>query len=216
MGTHPAFQIPTMRADTISTSPPKPSGPPARGIPVTGVAGAVFVAIKHFVVARFRPGTLQALSRRLDPAAREALLGARTDAWYPSALLLPVLQASFEELAEGDLARYHGLVYDATLHAMRHAFREAMELGGTTQIVTKLPSLWQRLQRGDTRVSASVTDGVAEIRIKRRAAALDPLYLQTVLAILRALFYAATGVERSISVKRRTKNTIELRVGGLG
>lgn len=214
-----------MRADTISTPPPKPSGPPARGAPVTVVAGAVFVAVKHFVVARFRPGTLQALTKRLEPPAREALLEARADAWYPSAFLLPVLQASFEELAEGDLARYHGLVYDATLHAMRHAFREAMELQllvahrfdeGATQIVTKLPSFWQRLQRGETRVSASVKDGVAEIRIRRHSGALDPLYLQTVLAMLRALFYAATGVERSISVKRRTKASIELRVGGLG
>lgn len=205
-----------MRAHTVSSSPPKSSDPPTQGIPVTGIAGAVFVAIKHFVVARFRPGMLETLGRRLDTEARRALLEARAEAWYPSELLLPVLHASFEELAQGDLGRFHGLVYDATLHAMRHTFREAMELGAATQIVTKLPSLWQRLERGDTYVNASTKDGVAEIRIRRRAGALDPLYLQTVLAILRALFYAATGVERSMSVKRRTKGTIELRVGGLG
>lgn len=174
------------------------------------------MAIKHFVVARFQSGTLEALGRRLDTDARQALLEPRADAWYPSELLLLVLHASFEQLADGDLGRYHGLVYDATLHAMRHTFREAMELGGATQIVTKLPSLWRRLERGDTRVTASAKDGVAEIRVRRRAAALDPLYLQAVLAMLRALFYAATGVERSLSVKRRTKGTIELRVGGLG
>lgn len=205
-----------MRTDTTPSSRPKPRHPPARGIPVTGVAGTVFVAIKHFVVARFRSGTLDTLSRRLDADARGALLKAHAGDWYPSELLLPVLHACFEALADGDLGKYHGLVYDVTLHAMRHTFREAMELGGATQIVTKLPSLWQRLERGDTRVSASTKDGVAELRIRRRATALDPLYLQTVLAMLRALFYAATGVERSMSVKRRTKGTIELRVGGLG
>lgn len=185
-------------------------------MPVTGIAGMVFVAIKHFVVARFRPGTIEALARRLDTDARAALLEARGDTWYPSQLLLSVLHASFEELAQGDLARYHGLAYDVTLHAMRHNFREAMELGSTAQIVTKLPSLWQRLERGDTLVSASTKDGIAEIRLERRVGALDPLYLQTVLAMLRALFYAATGVEPAMSVKRRTKGMIELQMGGLG
>lgn len=205
-----------MRPDTTPSSRPKSRDASAQGNSVTGVAGTVFVAIKHFVVARFRSGTLETLCRRLDADARDALLTARPDTWYPSALLLSVLHASFETLTEGDLGKYHGLVYDVTLHAMRHTFREAMELGDTAQIVTKLPSLWQRLERGDTRVSASTKDGVAEICIRRRAAALDPLYLQTVLAMLRALFYAATGVERSMSVKRRTRNTIELRLGGLG
>jgi hypothetical protein len=205
-----------MRTDTAPSSRPKPSDPPAQGIPVTGVAGTVFVAIKRFVLARFQSGTLDTLGRRLDAEARQALLAPRADAWYPKQLLLPILHASFETLADGDLGKYHGLVYDATLHAMRHTFREAMELGGATQIVTKLPNLWQRLERGDTRVTASTKDGVAEIKIRRRTATLDPLYLQTVLAMLRALFYAATGVERSMSVTRRTKATIELRVGGLG
>ncbi|HEY6728567.1 MAG TPA: hypothetical protein VI197_31365 [Polyangiaceae bacterium] len=204
-----------MRADTAPSSRPKPSDPPAQGIPVAGVAGTVFVSIKRFVVARFQSGTLDTLGRRLDAEARRALLQPRADAWYPNQLLLPILHASFETLAEGDLGKYHGLVYDVTLHAMRHSFREAMELGGAAQIVTKLPSLWQRLERGDTSVTASARDGVAEIKIRRRAAALDPLYLQTVLAMLRALFYAATGVERSMSVQRRTKGSIELRVGGL-
>lgn len=205
-----------MRAHTLSSSPPKPSDPPRQGVPVTSIAGTVFVAIKHFVVARYRSGTLETLGRGLDAEARRALIEARADAWYPHALLQPVLEAVFDRLADRELGRYHALVYDVTLHAMRHTFREAMELGDVDQIVTKLPSLWRRIERGDTRVSGAIKDGVAEVRIRRRSAALDPLYLQTVLAILRALFYAATGVERSFSVKRRTRSTIELRFGGQG
>jgi len=205
-----------MHIGTLSTSPPKSSDPPLEGAPLTGVAGVVFVAIKHFVVARFKSGTLETLFKGLDADVRGAMHTARTDTWYPSEYLLAVLHASFEKLAEGELGRYHALVYDATLHAMRYTFREAMELGDSARLVTQLPSLWQRLERGDTLVSADVKNGVAEIRMRRRDAVFDPLYLQTVLAILRALFYAATGAERSMSVKRRTKGTIELRVGGLG
>jgi len=205
-----------MPVDSIPAPPSQPSDSLVPTAPHRGVSGAVFVAIRHFVVARFKSGTLETLCKRLDADARGALLAARTDVWYPSGLLLPVLRECFEKLVDGDLGRYHALVYDATLHAMRYTFREAMALGDTGQIVTQLPDLWQRLERGDTMVSAAAKQGVAEIRVRRRAGALDPLYLQTMLAMLRALFYAATGAERSISIKRQTRGAIQLWVGGLG
>lgn len=205
-----------MPVDTVPTPPPQPNDSLVPVAPERGVSGAVFVAIRHFAVARFKSGTLETLCKRLDGEARNALLAGRADAWYPSEHLLAVLRECCEKLSDGDLGRYHALVYDATLHAMRYTFREAMALGDTTQIVSQLPDLWQRLERGDTVVTAGAKQGVAEIRVRRRTGALDPLYLQTVLAMLRALFYAATGVERSISIKRHTKAAIQLWVGGLG
>ena len=141
---------------------------------------------------------------------------ARSDAWYPSDVLLRVLHAIFDTLVERDLGRYHALVYDATLSAMRHSFREAMTLGTAHTVVTRLPNLWQSLERSDTVVSVDVREGIAEISIRRCAASEDRLYLQTVLAMLRALLYAATGVERFVTLKRQTRRGIQLRVGGLG
>jgi len=205
-----------MPVDSVPTPPPQPSDSLVPLAPERGVSGAVFVAIRHFVVARFKSGTLETLCKRLEGEARSALLTGRADAWYPSELLLAVLRECCEKLGDGDLGRYHALVYDATLHAMRYTFREAMALGDTTRIVTQLPDLWQRLERGDTRVAAGAKHGVVEIRVRRRAGVLDPLYLQTILAMLRALFYAATGAERSISIKRQTKAAIQLWIGGLG
>src|SRR5690606_23615747 len=102
VGTYPALGAAVMRPDTTPSSRPKSRDASAQGNSVTGVAGTVFVAIKHFVVARFRSGTLETLCRRLDADARDALLTARPDTWYPSALLLSVLHASFETLTEGD------------------------------------------------------------------------------------------------------------------
>jgi len=180
------------------------------------ISGAVFLAIKHFVLERFRSGTLQNLCKNLDAEAREALLHARAEAWYPSDVLLRLLHAIFDKLVDRDLGRYHALVYDATLSAMRHSFREAMTLGTAHMVVTRLPNLWQSLERSDTIVSVDVQGGVADIRIRRCAASEDRLYLQAVLAMLRALLYAATGVERFVTLKRQTRHGIQLRVGGLG
>jgi hypothetical protein len=180
------------------------------------ISGAVFLAIKRFVVARFPSGTLQNLSKNLDLEAREALLHARADLWYPSDVLLRLVHAIFDKLVDRDLGRYHALVYDATLSAMRQSFREAMNLGTAHTVVTKLPNLWQSLERSDTVVSVDVREGSADIRVRRCAASEDRLYLQTILAMLRALLYAATGVERSVTLKRQTRHGIQLRVGGLG
>jgi hypothetical protein len=43
----------------------------------------------------------------------------------------------------------------------------------------------------------------------------DPLYSELLFAMLRALLYGATGVERTVSVQHQSHDELSLRVGGL-
>jgi hypothetical protein len=179
------------------------------------VSGAVFIAARSYILARFKPGTLHAMARELSQEHAAALVDPKVDVWYPEAALLTLMRVCCHRLANEELNRYHALVYDVALFAMRYAFREAMDLGGASQALAKFPSLWRRLQHGAREFRICELHAGAFVSVSECPGCTDQLYRQSVVAILQALLYAASGAECSLTVVGHSTGRIEMRVGGL-
>ncbi len=179
------------------------------------ISGKLFVVIKRYVSSHFRPGVLQTLARGLSPEARGALVDAQDDAWYSESALLELMPVASKALADSDLNRFYALAYDATLFGMRYGFREAMNLGGAAQALDHLPSLWQRLHRGEHEISVRRSVVGTRITIQRCMSCDDLLYRHAMLAMLRAFLYAASGAHYSVSVLKQGTDWLEICVAGV-
>lgn len=203
----------TTITDTTPAAPARQRG--AAGDPGNAVSGIVFLALRHFVIAHYRPGTLHTLCQGLEPEVRVALTDPNPRAEYPEAVWLSCLESVHEKLVDKSPGKLHALIFDATLSAMRYGFREVMDIGGARHALERVPELWMLLFGPAATVSVQFEYGSACIAIENCRACTHPLYRQAVLAMLRALLYAATGVEHNLSIKHESPGELELRVGGL-
>lgn len=205
-----------MDTSTRETATPTPGRMRAAGGPQPNlVSGILFLALKHFVSAHHRPGTLHTLCQGLAPEVRLALADPNPRAAYPESTWLSCLQVVYEKLEQSSPGKFHALIYDATLSAMRYGFREVMDLGGARHALERVPELWRLLLGAEATVRVEFDNGTARLTVENSRACADPLYRQAVLAMLRALLYAASGVEHNIGIKHESTQKLELRVGGL-
>lgn len=176
------------------------------------VSGALLLAAKKHILSRYRPGALHVLAQDMGEDHAGALLHPDPGVWYPQRTLIALLEAVYTRLAGSELGRFHALVYDATLSTMRYEFREAMDLGSVRAALASAPRLWQRLGRS---VGIQYHDPGGWLSIRERSGECELLYRQMQLAMLRALLYAASGVEHSVTLVRHRAGSLEVRVGGL-
>jgi hypothetical protein len=189
---------------------------PESGTPVqaagAAISGTALLVLKHFLMCRCQPGTVELLSRRLHPEAARALSAPEAGHYYPDAQVAEIIHAVHVYLADGDLNRFSELTYEVSLFGMRHGFRRAVELGDLRQTLDRVPELWSHLEPHHPTARVSHRGCCTTLTLNQWSLAADPLRERTILAVLRALVFASTGHVPRISVRRDSSIGLAMRV----
>ena len=175
----------------------------------------VLLVLKHFLMCRCQPGTLELLARKLGPTYSEALLDPHPGHYYPTAQIDDIAHALSLYLTDGQPESFAELVYEIALFGLRHGFRHAIELGDTRQVLDSVPELWGRLEPGHPGVQVTHEAQNSLLSLAPDPKSSDELRQGAIVAVVSALLFAATGRVPVVSACRDDQGGLRISVDQL-
>lgn len=194
------------RAETTPTESPAPR------VSSGDTSGLVLLVLKHFLMCRCQPGTLELLARKVSPEHARALLDPDPSGSYPSAHLNAIARALKVYLTDGHPESFAGLVYEIALFGFRHGFRHAIELGDTRRVLDSVPDLWRRLEPAHPQLQVAHETHRSVLTIPPGPESSNELREQVTVGVLSALLFAATGQVPVVSVCHDELGGLELSI----
>lgn len=193
----------------------EPSCPetPGIGTPRPGTSGVVLLVLKHYLMCRCQPGTLELLGRKLGPEQARALMAPDPGCFYPASLVDGIAEGVCLYLTDGRPESFAELVHEIALFGFRHGFRHAVELGDTRRVLDSVPNLWRHLERDHPGVTVAHGPTESVLRIPSNPRLSCELRQQAIVAVLSALIFAATGRDPAVSVHHDGVSALEVTIG---
>jgi hypothetical protein len=185
------------------------------GAPASGTSGVVLLVLKHFLMCRCQPGTLELVARKVVREHAQALISPDPTGFYPADSLDAIAEAMCLYLTDGDPESFGELVYEISLFGFRHGFRHAIELADARRVLDSLPELWERLEPGRRTVQVAHGPTSSVLSIAPAPCSHEELREQATVAAISALLFAATGHVPGVALSQSEAGGLEIRVNRL-
>jgi hypothetical protein len=180
--------------------------------PSSEVKGIWFSSLHRFLNQQHGPESVERLIAALPPTYQDALADPLVSAWYPEDALGETLRQAHALIADGDDASFETLIQGVTVQGVGRFFRVLLYFTSPTFVLSKIPTVWDRLRRGPGRVMVDTRPKGALVKYRSFPYFDERTYQLMTVAAIRGMLEACGAKSPRIAIVAQTHDSLDVEV----